>query len=636
MNEFSTRLDGFANQLVQLVGEADSQAPNLPDMTTRVGNIFNDATNPVVQWYLPDFALPTENPSFAFDAKQSGVDAAGDPFNEATVTFALRINDPDDVTAARADNPEIAFQPIATYFTSVTLDLVRRAADGSDETLNALAVAEQVDQSSVTVTVSLTGPDVVVAYDNLLQRGVATVTLYTAYTAVTPRADWEKQADGADYKWVTEGVQTTIPIGATFSTDTYRSRYTITADGITRVIIDTNDLKDFARQRSEYRELTSLGQVSQKYPSLRHLFFGQVSGTVVAVPAAYGIVRSSAGTSARCEAVVDDSPGTLSGCRFKFAFTLAPAVDPIDLVRLSADVAAIPEAKNRTLRLALPAGLDPRHPPDLTGLSPADAAVIDGTEPQTLLLTATIADRDTTPAITDVNVFLHELAARTAPLAGQVAVRLDDRYPAPVTTDAVLNLNTTVGTDDITVSGDEDFTSLVVANLGPLDLRLTAVADVGPTTEFGQSPLDIRLATHQTTRVDKPNGGTIMSTPVLRRCLDITPPLAPADLFRYVELHTLTVQSTQHPLSFNATSIDFVAADIRQLDVTVSLRDLPAVRVQPFTLTRDHRIDSVNVQVPVDAALRGLTATVSITVDQTRRIVLDHDFLDQPVMIITV
>lgn len=121
---------------------------------------------------------------------------------------------------------------------------------------------------------------------------------------------------------VTDVEATTVPLGSSFAGDPFRSWYTITASGITRAIIDVGDLRNFATPRSEYRELTSLGPVPDRYPSLRSLYLGQVSGTVVAIPARYGIVRSSSGCLAQCDAVVDDSPTSLTGSRFEFLFTV--------------------------------------------------------------------------------------------------------------------------------------------------------------------------------------------------------------------------------------------------------------------------------------------------------------------------
>src|SRR5581483_6355245 len=73
-----------------------------------------------------------------------------------------------------------------------------------------------------------------------------------------------------------------VPLGLQFYTDSYRSRFTITTkDGVTRPIIDQNDLTGFATARSEFRELTSLGDVQSRFPTVRRLYLGQITGTVV-------------------------------------------------------------------------------------------------------------------------------------------------------------------------------------------------------------------------------------------------------------------------------------------------------------------------------------------------------------------
>jgi len=434
---------------------------------------------------------------------------------------------------------------------------------------------------------------------------------------------------------VTDVEATTVPLGSSFAGDPFRSRYTITASGMTRAIVDVGDLRNFAAPRSEYRELTSLGPVPDRYPSLRSLYLGQVSGTVVAIPARYGIVRSSSGCLAQCDAIVDDSPNSLTGSRFEFMFTVAPVVDPLDLARLRADLATSPEAQGRALQVALPSGLDPRTAPTFSGPTAAEASVGDGPAPHTLVVAVSIKDEAASPAITGVNLFLHQLAAAVTPMTGQVAIRLDDSFPAPVTTSIVLGLGTTADSDDLSVTIDPAAGAVSVANAGPLALRLTGLVSSG-TQGIAETAADIALAVGGKTQLGLPAGA---ATVAVQRHLDLPDPMPQHSLFDYVHLEVQTIQSVQYPLGFNATAVNFAAASIAQIDLTLTLDDLPALAVPALTLTAPHRVDSVHVTVPIGAVVVGLSATVTITVTtadgSVRHFELHHDFLTDPIAVLT-
>src|SRR5258708_31786526 len=88
-----------------------------------------------------------------------------------------------------------------------------------------------------------------------------------------------------------------------------------------------------------------------KYPSFSRLYIGVLSRTIIAIPARYAITRGSTGCAALCQALLDSSPTSTSGCRFQFAFSLAPVISPIDLLQLSQDIGAYPGSKDCTLQL---------------------------------------------------------------------------------------------------------------------------------------------------------------------------------------------------------------------------------------------------------------------------------------------
>lgn len=417
----------------------------------------------------------------------------------------------------------------------------------------------------------------------------------------------------------------------------YGSRFTVTVGGLTRPIIDVNDLREFATSRSEYRELTSLGDVQARYPSLRQLYLGQVSGTVVAVPVSYGIVRGAAGVAASCDSIVDDSPVSITGCRFHFTFTMAPVVDPIDLAQLAADLPAVPEAAGRTLTPRLPVGLDPRHPATLDGFPAATTVFGDGVSPHTLQVAVDIADDQATPATTKVNLFLLQLASTgPAPLFANVAIRLDDIFPQQVQTQATLNLHQTAGSDDLTATITEAPPAAQVTNHSALDLTLHRYALIGRPQLTIASLTDQVLAAGQSTTL--PGDVTGATSVVVSNSLVVPAPLPKAAIFHYISFHTETVQQVQHPLTVNAAGLDFTTAAIASIDIHITVTADPQIPVPAMTLAPSHKIDFVHVLIPIDSAVTGLDTTVALTITTAagqHTTTLTHDFIDQPTLIIT-
>ena len=214
------------------------------------------------------------------------------------------------------------------------------------------------------MTVTLIGPAVTVAYDSLANGTTATLAVQCSYSVWREWSPWRIRplisvmhpvidplfvagsdtedsdiddlpitptipvspilvrrfppivigpTEPTDATWVTATDQTvtTVAIGSAYGADGYRPDYTVATstgtDAKVRPIIDASDLTGFATARSEFVELTSLGAISDRYPSIRRLYFGLASGRIVIVPQSYGIQRGSKGLAATLHATVDDS-----------------------------------------------------------------------------------------------------------------------------------------------------------------------------------------------------------------------------------------------------------------------------------------------------------------------------------------
>jgi hypothetical protein len=685
-NEFNAAFDefiaaGLAPWLVARTGgglpsvPSDEVAATLPDYALDVPRLESGLSRDMLggghgEWFLPDFALFADaDPAFSFAVAQTG-DVAGDggPFNRATLRLSLRAVMPAGVAGSPRSEP---LRQVPDMIPALTLTVPVTKPDGSVGTEAVTGTVTPRPGGGFLATFNLAGSVVEAAYVHLTHRGGAELEIAATYTAyqttlitapdvgfpvhgpvfhgyqfevfgdggITPGAPFEPvHPMPGTYRFfpVTARFPRTVPIGLAFNTDVYRSRFTITAEKMTRPIIDANDLNQFAGPRSEYRELTTLGDVTAKYPSLRRLYFGQVSGTVVAVPATYGILRTAEGLLATCDSIVDDSPGTITGCRFHFTFTVFPLADPIDLARLRADVPGIPEAAGRTLRVGLPVGLDPRNASSLDGFSAGKAVFADGQE-SAVQVGIDIADDQTTPATTDVNLFLQQLASTgPAPLFGNVAIRLDDAFPQPVLTQLVLNLRQTAGRDDLKISiptGNPPTAD--AANVGPLDVVLHRFAAVQghqvTITSLGDQVLP---AGKSTTLTGVERGASVE----VSYGLAVPAPLPKAAMSKYVTFHTHTVQEVQHPLTVNAAGLNFAAAGITAIGVQITLTADPATPVPVITLSPSHPIDFVHVMIPIDSAVTGLDGTVALTLTTAagqRTVTVAHDFVEEPILIVT-
>jgi hypothetical protein len=646
-----------------------------PLLDSQVGNVFHDAGDGTLIWHLPSYELaPDPDVSFAFDARQDVADDHGHPYNTATLTFAVHQTVPADATAALNAQPGSRVQQIPVVATDVTLNLAFKGPGGDEQIQTIPGSASPTADGLLLTFTGLVGDKVILAFTDLTTTAAASVSLTLTYVVddVVPRRRFVKRRqipvrrrparlpdqigvpvldlfpvddipddDPAEPPTTTIRRSTTttigVPIGAKFAGSSYRSRYTVASDGATRAIVNTDDLERFNVVQSEFQELTALGDVASRYPSLRALYIGLVSGTVVAVPAAYGIQRTPLRCEAACDALVDSGSAMSTGCRFHLSFTVTPVVDPGDLVRLSADLRLAPTLPSRDWKIVLPSDLDRRT--QATFASPFVNAMTFGvgTDPNTFTVGADILD-DTMPAIVKVNAFLKQLAATgPAPLFGRLPVRLDDAHTPPVEANLVLDLHTTGGDQELIIDNTQPGT-VSMRNVAPYDVRLANYTS--QTAEgFLTAPLDQVLAAGATTTLTLPSGAQVLT---VHRGLSLPDPTPPAVLANYVTFRTTDVQRVHHLLGVNATSVLAGSPDdaVTALSVTITLTSAPDVVVPALALDPQRPVDRANVDIPVQSAFTGLDATVTIAVTrgagaQPQQVSLTHDFFSSPILVLT-
>src|SRR5262249_5522013 len=153
----------------------------------------------------------------------------------------------------------------------------------------------------------------------------------------------------------------------------------------------------------------------------------------------YGIKRSSTGTAAVCQALLDSTAGSTTACKFEFSFVLGAVYSPIDLANLANDVSASAAASNCTV--VLPWQLDSSRPVSLSSPYVSSISYQPGSQLRTFALSIEITDAaSNSPAVANANLFIKQLTASIEPfLLGQFAIKLDDSYPDPIEVTAVLN-----------------------------------------------------------------------------------------------------------------------------------------------------------------------------------------------------
>ncbi|MGQ4619718.1 hypothetical protein [Nocardia sp. R7R-8] len=640
-------------------------AADLPNLDG-AGFLPNIVSGAHGDFYQPNVQLLADSdPEFAFAVTQQGFDENGHPFNHAILTFSLRAVKPPNLDHIPF-NPPVRSVPGLQVMATLIVPFTTRGGMVERPDFRAKAEQKKSDDTFV-VTFELTGSNVKAAYAHLTQdqpddrdgMALQVAWVYDAYQLalvnldpfVAPASRITLFGDGVQgtsvpvsppppggfaYFPVTARRERTTSIGPAFQTDAHRSRFTITAGGRTRAIIDAGDLEE-ATPRSEYRELTSLGDIQKRYPSLRQLYFGQVSGTVVAIPAAYGIVRGSTGLAATCDAVVDPSPDSTSGCRFHFTFTVTPLADPVDLAALALDLSNTPEAAGRTLKLILPSGLDTRRAPSLEGLTAGKVGFGIGAAAHTVQISVDIVDDPTTPAPTLANLFLQQLAAKgAAPLFGTLFVRVDDLLPHPIPTQVLLNLRQTAGTDDLSVGFEPEDRSAEVTNSCPFTLILHRYAKVSASAATTVSLHDQLLTPGKFSTL--PVGDEEVTSVAVSHSMSVPAVVTKAQMLEYLTFNTTVVSQVQHPLDVNATAVDFAAASIIRIEVRISLTELPGLPIPAMTVTSAHPVDFVHIQVPVQVAITGLGCTVTLVITTAtgqHSKTITHDFVDAPILTLT-
>jgi hypothetical protein len=667
---------------------------NLPLESSRNGNVFNDRFNSQLSWFLPSYQLaPDIDASFAFAAsggQTAGLD--GNPYYQATITLTLAKVEPPDVTAYRTANPSQQLQEIP--LTGLSVELTTTANDPqtgqAQQSVYTATVTANADGSLTLSFGPIVGTQVLIAYSNL-QNGGATLSLTaqfevwrvfrvfhpiwppirvigspvlegqphplpqaaiepvgtpifmpgrppTRFPLPEPRPPEPQPAPQPTYVTASDPYALTLPVAQKYTAPGYARAYTITDTNGIRPITSINDLKNFSSSGSDFTEFTALGDVSGQFPSFSSLYIGGISRTIIAVPAAYGIVRSKNGTAAQCQALLDSTAGGSGAAKFQFAFVLGPVVSPFDQFALQAALAANPQSQNCTL--VLPQRLDTSQPMTLSTPFQSSVTYTAGLQPNTFQLDVDVTDGSVTgSAVANANLFLKQLSTTVEPyLSGSFGIVLDDAYPHPVIASVVVNLNDTSGSDEISYSVAADGSAIQLINVSPLDLEVSRYAIISGTSAPAESLNQKILSQQAFTLSDKVSSPGVAL--LVDRTLALENPFTKEALQRYVGFITQDVQNVNYQIGIVANGVNFAAMGIAEIDIAITIPSLPTVAVPNSTLTALSLASNAVITLPIQNAITSLSAVIAFTVkpvDTTKanvQFTVTNDFVDQPVYVL--
>ena len=655
----------------------------LPDAGTQKGNLFTDRFTPTLHWYLPEYSLAdAPDASFSFSATQKGLDSNGNPFHTAGLKIGVKKVQPQDVVAFKSANAGAQLREIPLHNFAATLIATYTDDSGTAQRKSFPGAIQARDDGSLVLTFdNVMGNNVILLYENLKQGG-AQVSISGAYDVwksknaprIIRRSDAPRPlfilpigrvgpsparspgfmgstvkpvfepaeppedsgsdppgGDGgttSDESYEKDTLYFTPPnwsLDNKYTRNDYQLKYTITSDSVTRPIINVHDLKDFDVIQSEFVELLALGDISQKYASLKKLYMGTLSRTIVVVPHEYTIVRKTSNCAAVCLALVDSLSS--SSCKFDFEFLLAPKISPIDFLQLGQDVSKNPDCKDCQLK----------YPDTLSSISPSSILTLFQTScnfegaasPHSFNLDVWIRDdRSGSPAVANANLFIKQLSLAQEPyVTGTISLKLDDHYPAPVETNVILNFQETGGTEGVEYTIDVTKQCINLMNVSPFDFQIQRYALITK-DRFTVLPLNQALSAGQTLSVPLPQSHDELSVVVEYEPLK-KGTVSKREIDKYLQFQTQDVQNTEYLLGVNASGINWKNKGVAKIDVLVALTDLKSINVPTFSLTPQHTITSAPVLIPIQNAISNLDSTLQFTVHYADSKKADQQFSKQ-------
>jgi hypothetical protein len=604
---------------------------NMPLAASRNGNIYKDAIDPNIVWYLPAVGLASgDEQIFRFPAAQTGPDATGNPVNECNLTFAFKKTMPNDVVSFKAQNPTLEFREIPHQKTSSS-----PSVQSAFFVMSGMLASCNLTPSGNDLLIfaaTLKGGAVRTAYEGFRLTG--NLNYFIIYMIRVLQTDGPRTIVAPGF-----GCTAFKPIGRVFGAQEFQLAYTVSVGGRTRYIFDLDDLIAFDAKATKFSEVTALGNVSERFPSISQLFVSRLSRGIMMIPARYVILRGRDGCAAACQAVLDTGSAT-SDSMFTFSFTLIPDINPVELAQLLAEVQAHPSTRGSVLEppaafnladgstLSTPFATSVRYE---AGSATAHSAA----------LSVTVKEQAGQLAVANANAFMTQLRSSREPfLTGSIKIKLDDALPTRIEVPVLLSFKQTQRIDDEFRSQLDEATGVMTLdNASVLDLLVARAAllgtgdativNVGQVIRSGQS---IRLPLPP----DQP--GLSVQTDAELAVADGA--LSIPDFFRVLRFNAVDVQETQYLLAISADTVKFQTRAIDRIEVSITLANLSGVPAPPLLLLKERPTDSTHVLVPIVQAVTNLPAMLGFVVHFTDaskppvRFTLQNDFVREPIFVL--
>jgi hypothetical protein len=627
-------------------------------------------------------------------------DPSGNTFHTCTLTLSVKKSVPDDVQAFIAANSGLDIREIQLQNLNATLSTSSHDANtGQVVHQQYMGKLEVTPNGDLHLTFeNILGSGIIVLYENL-QKGGADITITSNYdvwistkprpwfgilvkdrmppittqvnssilikdnktSSITPslkpistiesdpiltQLEISSSSDISDsdtsdddqYKITSLATSFELPLETKYAANDYALKFTLTLStaSITRPIIDVNALKNFDIKQSEFKELTTLGDIRQRYPSLSRMYMGVLSKTIIVIPASYSIVRTVHGLNTLCLASLDS--GSETKCKFQLSFTLAPDVSYIDLLQLSQEISGIEELQGYTV--ILPNFLKEGSTTKLMSAFQSSAQCFNGIDQHLFSLMVEIRDQvNDSPAVSAANLLITQLCQDREPfLLATISLKLDDNFPDPVEAQVALNFHKSTGTDELTFSVDDNLKTITFLNNSPFDLLISRYA-FSNNINSNIVSANLPIKSGESISVSFNSTSEDLSV-VVDSEIDITGVIPKADIGKFMLFRAQDVQSTMYTFGINAASVDFDTLGINKIDVQVNLNGLPDISVPQFSLVKLHTVESTSATIPIQNAITSLKANVLFTIHYNgtskadSQFSVQQEFIDNPIMIL--
>jgi hypothetical protein len=435
-----------------------------------------------------------------------------------------------------------------------------------------------------------------------------------------------------------------------FAASPYSLQFEVNDGASSHPIINVNDLREFNVRQSEFKQLTALGDLTQRYSSLSRAYIGVLSKTIVVIPSRYVISRNmasvdtatvdTAALACECLAVLDSASSGVSKCKFQFSFVIAPDISPIDLLRFAEEVASNSNL-GKDYKVRLPSFLKEGGGPKLQTAFQSSTTCLPTSFPCAFSLAVVIRDDESgSPAVADANILIKQLCSVQEPfLTGSIALKLDDFYPDPVEAGIILNFHKTAGeTSELNFMLNEEGHVVDIVNHSSFDLRFTRYA-LSNASGINVADVDQLVKKGEKFQAPLPADHNALSVSVDRQ-MALTGAISKSDVQGLMRFLTKDVQNTQYMIGISAISVNFIDRAISQIDVSVILTDLREVAVPGFSLVNLRKLNQTNVVIPIQFAISTLTATLEFRIRHTGSqqpdsvLTLQHEFIEEPIMVL--